>query len=261
MQKADELFWEHHNKPLVCDCVYSRLGITQQEGHSSPVALHETYTTQDPTNATRHIITNLGFREDCKTTCSLPETMDVHRWHSVLRAHHQNPPQGPATYARRYYTCGQYFQNTRALDDHIHTATTLLPRMTHGSFCDECPRGGGCYNILNLRTGEIIRTRVFRAPIRGTAPFHSTAGEAECWREAIDEICDIDEITSDSSVTFATDSSATKSIVEGHVIHRSTLSHTLKCPTIEAATVMRATALWTASPHGGNKPMPITTHD
>ena len=95
MQKADELFWEHHNKPLVCDCVYSRLGITQQEGHSSPVALHETYTTQDPTNATRHIITNLGFREDCKTTCSLPETMDVHRWHSVLRAHHQNPPPRP----------------------------------------------------------------------------------------------------------------------------------------------------------------------
>ena len=39
--------------------------------------------------------------------------------------------------------------------------------------------------------------------MRGTAPFHSTAGEAECWREAIDEICTLDCITKDSKVLFA----------------------------------------------------------
>jgi len=97
--------------------------------------------------------------------------------------------------------------------------------------------------------------------MRGTAPFHSTAGEAECWREAIDEICTLDCITKDSKVLFATDSSATKSIVEGHVQHRATLSKTLKFPSIEAATFMRTATTWATSEQGADKPMPETKHD
>jgi hypothetical protein len=145
---------------MACRCLLSRMEITNGHCFNQPRRRTRTQPTtygQVSHNGGDNLhCRDLGGRSDCQDNPTLPGTMDVAKWHQAIRKHWRDQGTQPTTntYTKRCCTCGQYFPTLTTLDDHILPATTQSETETHARFCGECPRGGGCYNILNTKTAD-----------------------------------------------------------------------------------------------------------